>query len=174
MRNIYWDIVAGRGAAIWEAHTSPGADISAGLPYFKQHADEFGLVQATHVAQMCLTAVVHDDAPSSTRSPAGTVDLDRLVPEQPDVLTTIDVAEYLVSVAGLSLSGAMEDAEEQIAAQPRARAAVQTILDGVVDGLSGRERGIATLWELRDDPRALCGVLALTGAALHAVVNPNT
>ncbi|WP_329317273.1 hypothetical protein OG723_44585 (plasmid) [Streptomyces sp. NBC_01278] len=170
MTNLYWEIVAQRGAEVWAAHNTPGADIMAGLPIFREHVEEFGLLQATHIAQMCLMAVVHEDAAPGTRAPAGTVDLDRLLPEQPDALTTIDIAEYLVSVAHFSLSGAMTDAEQQIASHPRARATVQAILNEAPHGRSGREKGIDILWELRDDPRAMCAVLALTGAALHTVV----
>lgn len=171
--NPYWGIVTGRAEAVWEAHRAPDADVSSGMPVYLRHAEEFGLLQATHIAQICLTAVVHDDAPTATRRPDGAVDIDRLVPAaNADAHTRNETAEYLVTAAGLGFSQALAAAEQQIAASAQSRATVQTILDGAPHGLPGRERALNALWDLRGDERALCGVLALTGAALQAVRQP--
>ncbi|MER7952060.1 hypothetical protein ABTY59_32180 [Streptomyces sp. NPDC096079] len=171
--NPYWGIVTGRAEEVWEAHCTPDADITSGMRVYLRHAEEFGLLQATHIAQICLLAVVHDDAPPATRRPDGTVDIDRLVPAaDADAHTRNEAAEYLVTMVGLGFSQALEAAEQQIAASAQVRATIQTILDGALHGLPGRERALNALWDLRDDERALCGVLALTGAALQAVRQP--
>jgi hypothetical protein len=168
-RNLYWDVVSRRAAQYTDAQHAPGADLSSGLPILLDHAQEFGLHCITHIAQMCLLAVVADDAPAASRTITGTVDLDRLVPYTPDALTTLDVAGKLTSGLGISPTEAMTDVEVQIAATARARAAIQTVLDNAPNGAVGRERAIDTLYELRDDVRALCGVIGLTAAALQSV-----
>ncbi|WP_461712285.1 hypothetical protein [Streptomyces sp. DSM 41013] len=60
--------------------------------------------------------------------------------------------------------------EQQIAATGRARSAVQAVLDAAPNGLPGRQRALDALWELHDDPRAVCSVLTLTAAAMRAVL----
>ncbi|MDX2825991.1 hypothetical protein PV416_34230 [Streptomyces ipomoeae] len=63
----------------------------------------------------------------------------------------------------------MTDVEDQIAATGRARAALQTVPDNAPHGEAGRQRALDALYELRDDPRALCAVIGLTAAALQSV-----
>ncbi|GGN46746.1 hypothetical protein [Streptomyces fuscichromogenes] len=63
----------------------------------------------------------------------------------------------------------MTDAEAQITATARARAALQAVFENARHGAAGRERAITVLYELRDDPRALCAVIGLTAAALQSV-----
>ncbi|MEU3282748.1 hypothetical protein [Streptomyces antibioticus] len=64
----------------------------------------------------------------------------------------------------------MTDVEEQIAATARARSAVQAVLDAAQDGVPGRMRALDALWKLHEDPHAVIAVLALTAAAMRAVL----
>ena len=168
-RNLYWDVVSHRAAQYTEAQHAPDAALSDGLPILLAHAREFGLHCITHIAQMCLLAIVDPDAPATVRTITGTVDLNRLLPDTPDALTTLDAAGALNTTFGISPAEAMTDAEAQIAATARARTARQAVLDNAQHGPAGREQAINVLYELRDDPRALCAVIGLTAAALQAV-----
>lgn len=128
--NPYWEIVMHRAAAVWEAHCQPGADLAAGMPVYLQHAQDFELIQATHIAQMCLTAVVHEDAPAATRAADGTVNFDRLVPPGSDPGTRNAAADYLIALCEFSLSQAVEAADQQMTALSPARTVIQTVLNG--------------------------------------------
>lgn len=66
-RNLYWDVVTRRAAQYTEAQHTPDADLSNGLPILLAHAQEFGLHCITHIAQMCLLAIVDADAPHHHR-----------------------------------------------------------------------------------------------------------
>ncbi|MGW0337078.1 hypothetical protein ACWD0J_35515 [Streptomyces sp. NPDC003011] len=171
-RNLYWDVVSRRAAAYTEAQLMPDADLTAGLPILLSHAEEFGIHCITHIAQMCLLAIVDPDAPAAVRTAAGAVDLNQLLPDTPDALTTLEAASALTHTLGIAPADAMTDVEEQVAATTRARAALQTVFDGAEDGLDGRRRALDALYGLRDDPRALCAVIGLTAAALQAVRPP--
>jgi hypothetical protein len=118
---------------------------------------------------MCLTVIVSVDAPATVRTATGAVALDRLLPDTPDVRTTLDAAGALTRKFAIAPAEAMTGVEEQIAATKRARAALQSVLDGAVDGAPGRQRALDALYELREDGRALCAVIGLTAAALQAV-----
>ncbi|CAL9326666.1 hypothetical protein [Streptomyces sp. SudanB91_2054] len=168
--NPYWSIVTRRSADYTAALLSPGAPPTAGLPVLLAHAEEFGLARTVHVAQMCLLVIVDPDARPHTRTATGTVDLDKLVPPDVDALTVLDNAAVLSRAFHLSPAEAMADVEQQIAATGRARSAVQAVLDAAPNGLPGRQRALDALWELHDDPRAVCSVLALTAAAMRAVL----
>ncbi|MEV8546931.1 hypothetical protein [Streptomyces sp. NPDC051572] len=168
-KNLYWDIVAQRAAQYTDAQHTPDADLSNGLPILLAHAQQFGLHCITHIAQMCLLVIVDFDAPAEVRTITGAVDLNRLLPDTPDALTTLKAASVLTAGLGLGPSEAMSDVEEQVAATPRARAALQIVLDNAHDGLAGRQRAQDALYALRDDPRALCAVIVLTAAALQSV-----
>ncbi|MGA5411611.1 hypothetical protein ACPCSC_30690 [Streptomyces lavendulocolor] len=166
---VYWRLVSERAAA-YTAALEEGADLTAGLPVLRVHAAEFGLARTVHIAQMCLLAIVAAEGAPHTRTAAGTVDLDKLVPPTVDALAVLDAAAVLTRGFPVSPAEAMADVEEQIAAIPRARAAVQTVLAAAPHGVPGRRRALDALWELHDDPRAVCAVLALTGAAMRAVL----
>ncbi|MFC9280872.1 hypothetical protein [Streptomyces collinus] len=167
---VYWQLVSERSADFTAAHLAQGADLAAGLPVLLAHAEEFGLARTVHIAQMCLLVIVDPDARPHMRTPEGTVDLDKLVPLTADALTVLDSAAVLSRAFQLSPTAAMHDVEEQIAATGRARSAVQAVLDAAPRGIPGRRRALDALWELHDDPRAVCSVLALTAAAMRAVL----
>ncbi|MER6109326.1 hypothetical protein [Streptomyces hirsutus] len=166
----YWQIVTDRAADYTAALLAKDADLTAGLPVLQAHAADFGLARTVHVAQMCLLVIVDPDARPHTRTPAGVVDLDKLVPPTADALTVLDTAAALSRAFQLSPTEAMADVEQQTAAFARARPAVQAALDAAPRGIPGRQRSLDALWELHDDPRALCAVLALTAAAMRAVL----
>ncbi|WP_333745714.1 hypothetical protein [Streptomyces sp. IBSBF 2950] len=168
-RNVYWDVVTRRAAEYTEAQLAPDADLASGLPILLDHARQFGAHCITHIAQVCLLAMVDADAPAEVRTITGTVNLSRLLPDSPDALTTLDTAGTLTHALGITPSEAMTDVEEQIAATVRARGALQAVFDNAPHGAAGRKRAIEVLYELRDDPRALCAVVALTAAALQSV-----
>ncbi len=168
-RNLYWDVVSRRAAQYTHAQHAPDAALSDGLPILLTHAQEFGLHCITHIAQMCLLAVVDTDAPAAVRTITGTVDLGQLLPDTSDALTTLDAADTLNRAFGISPAEAMTDAEAQIATTVRARTALQAVFDNAQKGSAGRERAINVLHDLHDDSRALCAVIGLTAAALQAV-----
>ncbi|MGA5127685.1 hypothetical protein ACPCAG_30840 [Streptomyces pseudogriseolus] len=170
MNPAYWNLVAERSADYTAACLAPDADLTAGLPVLLAHAEEFGLARTVHIAQMCLLVIVDPDARPHTRTPEGTVDLDKLVPPTADALTVIDGAATLSRAFQLSPAEAMTAVEQQIAATDRARAAVQAVLDAAPHGIPGRRAALDALWALHDDPRAVCLVLALTAAAMRAVL----
>ncbi|WP_371605048.1 hypothetical protein OG345_42275 (plasmid) [Streptomyces sp. NBC_01220] len=164
----YWRIVTNRAADYTDAlRNDPGP--MAGLHIIQSHAMEYGLARTAHIAQLCLLVVVDHDAQPDTRTVMGTVDVNRLVPPTADALTILDNAAALSRTFAFTPGEAMAAVEEQIAAVGRARQVVQTILNGAPQGIAGRQQSIDALWELRDDPRALCAVLALTTVALRAV-----
>jgi hypothetical protein len=167
---VYWRLVGERAATYTAALSAEGAGPAAGLPVLQVYAAEFGLARTVHIAQMCLLVIVAADAAPHTRTALGTVDLDRLVPPAVDALTVLDNAAVLSRSFQLSPTAAMADVEEQITATPRARAAVQAVLDAAPHGVPGRRRALDALWGLHDDPRALCAVLSLTAAAMRAVL----
>ncbi|MDX2939529.1 hypothetical protein [Streptomyces ipomoeae] len=107
--------------------------------------------------------------PATARTITGTVDLNRLLPDAADALTTLDAASVLTAGLGITPAEAMTDVEDQIAATGRARAVLQTVPDNAPHGEAGRQRALDALYELRDDPRALCAVIGLTAAALQSV-----
>ncbi|MEU5476885.1 hypothetical protein [Streptomyces mirabilis] len=168
-RNLYWDVVSRRAAQYTDAQLEPSASLADGLPILLAHAQEFGLHCITHIAQMCLLVIVNADAPAAVRTITGAVDLDRLLPDNPDALTTLDAAGALNATFGISPAEAMTGAEAQIAATAGARGALQAVFDNAQHGAVGRERAIEVLYELRDDPRALCAVIGLAAAALQSV-----
>ncbi|NUK03224.1 hypothetical protein [Streptomyces lunaelactis] len=63
----------------------------------------------------------------------------------------------------------MRNVEDQVTATSRARETVRRVLEQVPYGTAGRERMLDIVYELRDDPRAIAGGLALTAAALREV-----
>ncbi|MEU5748191.1 hypothetical protein ABZ804_21965 [Streptomyces sp. NPDC047726] len=166
----YWRIVSERAADYTAALLARGANVTSGLPVLQVHAAEYGLARTVHVAQMCLLVVVAPDARPGMRTAKGTVDLDKLVPPTADALTALDDAAYLSRAFRLTSCAALTGVEDQIAATARARHAVQAVLDAAPRGLPGRQTALDALWELRDDPRALCAVLALTATALREVL----
>lgn len=168
-RNLYWDITARRANAFYEAASPPGNGLLAVLPVLLQHAREFGLHATTHVAQMVLSAVVHEDCSARCRTPQGAADLDRLVPPTTDPMALLTAADAQQLLFGTPLAEGITDAEEQAMATARARAAVQDALNLVTQGTAGRGLMIERFWELRDDPRALIAVSILTAAAVRAV-----
>lgn len=168
-RNLYWDVTAHRASDFYEAASAPGSGLLAVLPVIHQHADEFGLHTTTHVAQMVLAAVVHEDCPADCRTPEGAADLGRLVPPTTDPMALLTAADAQQLLFGTPLTEGITGAEDQAAATARARAAVQDALDVVPQGAAGRARMIERFWELRDDPRALIAVSILTAAAARAV-----
>ncbi|MEE1764364.1 hypothetical protein [Streptomyces sp. SP18BB07] len=168
-RNLYWDIVTPRANAFCEAASQPGSNPWSVLPILLQHTREFGLHTTTHIAQLVLAAVVHEDCPANCRTPRGTVDLARLVPPTTSPLALLDAAESQRLILGTPFAEGLASAEQQAAATARARAAVQDALNAVPDGRAGRERMLERFWELRDDPRALIAVTFLTWAAVQAV-----
>lgn len=164
----YWRIVTKRAADYTAAlEDDPGP--TAGLHILLTHTAEYGLARTVHIAQLCLLVVVDHDARPHTRTLMGTVDLNRLVPPTADALTVLDNAAALSRAFALTPGEAMAAVEEQIAAIGRARQVAQTILNGVPQGVAGRQQAMDVLWGLRDDPRALCAVLALSTVALRAV-----
>ncbi|MGW0033004.1 hypothetical protein ACWDXD_24705 [Streptomyces sp. NPDC003314] len=177
--DLYWSVVARRACHYADAVQRPGADLLAGVEILRQHAADFdephpdgnmGLLRATHITQLCLLVVVHEDAPAAVRTREGLVDLDRLLPVTSSALTVLDAASSLTRLFPMPPTQAMEAAEAQIAATDhRSRAVVQKILSAPLYGPQGRERALDALWELRNDPRALSGVLALNAAVLQAV-----
>ncbi|MFJ7004234.1 hypothetical protein ACIQWY_30015 [Streptomyces albidoflavus] len=170
---MYWEVVAARAAAYTDALSRPGGDLSAGLDILLDHANDFGLACTTHVAQMCLLAVVAEEAGPDKRNAFGTVDLDQLVPPHAEVLTVLDNASVLSHVFAMSPAEAASSVEDQIQSTPRARRAVQSVLNAAQNGVAGRQQALDRLGELRDDPRALCAVLGVTAAAMRAVLLPD-
>ncbi|GAA4339635.1 hypothetical protein GCM10023086_74770 [Streptomyces venetus] len=168
-RNLYWDITAHRASDFYEAASAPGTGLLAVVPVLLQHAAEFGLHTTTHVAQMVLAAVVHEDCPAHCRTPQGAADLESLVPSSTDPMALLTAADAQQLLFGTPLAEGISSAEEQAVATACARAAVQDALDVVDQGTAGRERMIERFWELRDDPRALVAVSILTAAAVRAV-----
>jgi hypothetical protein len=166
---VYWDITAVRATDFYEAASAPGGDLLAVLPVLLLHAGEFGLHTTTHVAQMVLGAVVHEDCPADCRTPQGAADLERLVPSSTDPMDLLTAADAQQLLFGTPLAEGISSAEEQATATAHARAAVQDALDFVPQGASGRGLMIERFWELRDDPRALIAVSILTAAAVRAI-----
>ncbi|MFF4276170.1 hypothetical protein [Streptomyces sp. NPDC001536] len=172
-RNLYWDIVQRRAADFYGIAQAPDSQLPAVLPLLLQHTAEFGLPCTTHVAQMVLAAIVHEDCPADCRTPQGTVDLDALLPPDTSTATVeavLKAAETQHGLFDMPLAEGMSAAEEQIEATVRARDAIQDALRAVPDGTAGRGRMIERFWELRDDPRALIAVSCVTFAAVQAVV----
>lgn len=168
-RNLYWDITARRANDFCEAASAPGGGLLAVLPVLLLHASEFGLHATTHVAQLVLAAVVHDDCPDGCRTPQGAADLARLVPPSTDPMNLLTAADTQQLLFGTPLAEGIAAAEEQATATACARAAIQDALNVVTQGTVGREYMIERFWELRDNPRALIAVSILTAAALQAV-----
>ncbi|MFK0159182.1 hypothetical protein ACIQVK_44815 [Streptomyces sp. NPDC090493] len=168
-RNVYWDIAARRAADFYEVATAPGNGLLAVVPVLQQHAATFGLHTTTHVAQMVLAAVVHEDCPADRRTPTGAADLNRLVPPSTDPMALLTAADIQQLLFGTPLVEGITAAEEQATATAAARAAVQDALDVVHQGTAGRGRMIERFWELRDNPRALIAVSILTAAAVRAI-----
>jgi hypothetical protein len=166
----YWRIVQTRAAECWVAHARPGASSLACLPAMATHAAQFSFSHTLHVAQMLLSGVVFKRCPDQFRSVSGIPDLKRLVLDSADAGTTLTVAEDLRAWRGMRLDEALEHVEDLVMAIARARAAVQGVLEQVPHGAQGRARMLDILFEFRDDPSAIAGVLALTGNAMHAVI----
>ncbi|WP_439681659.1 hypothetical protein [Embleya sp. MST-111070] len=167
--NPYWSIVQRRAADYVAAQSRPGATLLSGLPVLAAHAEEFSPFHMLHVAQFCLAVVVFEDCPDHLRTPGGVPDLDHLMPEDADALTVLTVAEEQRSLFGGALDEELANVEEQVAATGRARETVQRVLEQVPHGVAGRERMLGIVYELRDDQRAIAGVLALTAGALREV-----
>ncbi|MET9551060.1 hypothetical protein ABZY36_38110 [Streptomyces sp. NPDC006627] len=154
-------------------HCTEGGIPCDGLPVLAAHAAEFSPFHTLHIAQYCLSVIVFEDCPEHLRTPQRIPDLDRLVPEDADALTVLRTAEKQHILFGTGLDEELDNVEDQVAGTRRARATVQQVLDQVPNGLAGRKRMLDTVYELRDDPRAIAGVIALTTAALRAVAaNP--
>ncbi|WP_435058375.1 hypothetical protein [Streptomyces sp. bgisy060] len=167
--NLYWSIVQQRAAEYSLAQAQPGASLLSGLPVLAAHAAHFSPFHTLHVAQFCLAVVVFEDCPDHLRTPGGVPDLDRLVPKDADALTVLTTAQEQRALFGTGLDEELRNVEDQVAATDRARAAVQQVLEQVPYGRAGRERMLDIVYELRDDPRAIAGVIALTTAALREV-----
>ncbi|MEU3399440.1 hypothetical protein [Streptomyces filamentosus] len=172
--NPYWTIVQQRAAELSLAYSRPDAPLTAGLPVLAAHAADFTPFHTLHVAQLCLSVIVFEDCPAHLRTPAGIPDLARLVPVTPDALTVLTTAEEQRDLFGGSLDAELHHVEEQVAATDRAQAVAQRVLEQVPHGLAGRQRMLDIVWELRDDPRAVAGVIALTAAALRALAAPES
>ncbi|MFJ4741218.1 hypothetical protein [Streptomyces sp. NPDC088775] len=170
----YWKIVQERAAECWVAHTQPGASSLAGLPAMATHAEQFGFSYTLHVAQMLLSGVVFKRCPDQLRTAGGVPDLQRLVLDSADAITTLTAAEDLRAVRGMRLDEALEHVEDLVSATAHARVAVQSVLEQVAHDAQGWARMLDIFYELRDDPSAIAGVLALTGNAMHAVVTPQS
>lgn len=169
-RNLYWDIVANRAETFFNAARRPGSPWAV-LQVLLNHASEFGLPTTTHIAQMVLAAVVHEDCPDSSRTVKGTASLNLLVPSSTNPLTILQAADVQHLVLGTPFADGITSAEQQAEATIRARVAVQDALDAVPDGRAGRERMIHRFYQLHDDPRALIAVALLTAAAVRAVAS---
>ncbi|MCT9094222.1 hypothetical protein N4G70_36085 [Streptomyces sp. ASQP_92] len=167
--NLYWTIVQQRAAEFSLAQEQPDASLLTGLPVLAAHAKAFSAFHALHVMQFCLAVVVFEDCPDHLRTPDAVPDLDQLVPKDADALTVLTAAQELRALFGTGLEEELRNVEDQIAATDRARAAIQRVLDEVPHGRAGRERMLDIVYELRDDPRAIAGVIALTAAALREV-----
>ncbi|MER5984163.1 hypothetical protein [Streptomyces sp. NPDC001787] len=165
--NPYWSLVQQRAAEYSLAHSRPDAPLTAGLPVLAAHAADFSPFHTLHVAQMCLAVIVSEDCPDHLRTPAGIPDMTRLVPADTDALTVLTAAEEQRALFGRGLATELRNVEDQVAATRRAQAVVQRLLDQVPYGAGGRQRMLDIVWELRDDPRAIAGVIALTAAALR-------
>lgn len=172
--NPYWRIVQQRAAEYSLAHSRPDAPLTAGLPVLAAHAADFTPFHTLHVAQMCLSVIVFEDCPGHLRTPAGVPDLDQLVPANADALTVLTAAQEQAALFGGGLAAGLRSVEDQVAATGRARTVVQRLLDQVPHGPGGRQRMLDIVWELRNDPRAIAGVIALTAAALRAVAAPDS
>ncbi|MDJ0466141.1 hypothetical protein [Streptomyces sp. H27-C3] len=166
--NPYWTIVQERAAVFSLAHSRPGGSLLDGLPVLAAHAEEFSPFHTLHM-QFCLSVIVFEDCPEHLRTPQRIPDLDRLVPEDADALTVLTTAEKQRTLFGTGLDEELRNVEDQVAGTGRARATIQRVLDQVPNGLAGRERMLDIVSELRDDPRAIAGVVALTTAALREV-----
>lgn len=167
--NLYWTIVQHRAAEFSLAHSRPDGSLLDGLPVLAAHAEEFSPFHTLHIMQYCLSVIIFEDCPELLRTPHRIPDLDRLVPEDADVLTVLTTAEKQRTLFGTALDEELRNVEDQVAGTGRARATVQRVLDQVPNGLAGRKRMLDIVYELRDDPRAIAGVIALTTAALHEV-----
>ncbi|GAA1110995.1 hypothetical protein [Streptomyces javensis] len=167
--NLYWSIVQQRAAEYSLAQAEPGASLVAGLPVLAAHAEDFSPFHTLHVAQFCLAVIVFEDCPDHLRAPGGVPDLGRLVPQDADALTVLTAAVEQRALFGTALDEELRNVEDQVAATARARATVQRVLEQVPYGSAGREQMLDIVYELRDDPRAIAGVIALTTAALREV-----
>ncbi|MFF1717221.1 hypothetical protein [Streptomyces sp. NPDC058268] len=167
--NPYWLIVQERAAAYSVAQEKPDATLLSGLPVLAKHAEDFSFFHTLHVMQFCLSVIVFEDCPPHLRTPTGVPDLARLVPEDADALTALTTAEDLRAQFGMGLTEGLCAVEDQVTATGRARTAVQRVLDQVPHGATGRERMLDIVYELRDDPRAIAAVIALTAVALREV-----
>ncbi|KAB1978516.1 hypothetical protein [Streptomyces triticiradicis] len=167
--NAYWPIVQRRAAAYSLAHSRQGASLLDGLPVLAAHAADFSPFHTLHIMQFCLAVIVFEDCPEHLRTPQRIPDLDRLVPENADALTVLTTAEKQHTLFGAGLDEELRNVEDQVAGTGRARATVQRVLEQVPYGPTGRERMLDIVYELRDDPRAIAGVIALTTAALREV-----
>ncbi|MER7111162.1 hypothetical protein [Streptomyces sp. NPDC000229] len=167
--NPYWTIVQQRAVDYSLAQSRPDASLTAGLPVLAAHAADFSPFHTLHVAQFCLAVIVFEDCPVHLRTPDGVPDLDRLVPEDADAFTVLAAAEDQRALFGSGLAEELRNVEDQVAGTGRARAAVRRVLEQVPYGAPGRERMLDIVYELRDDPRAIAGFIALTAAALREV-----
>jgi hypothetical protein len=91
------------------------------------------------------------------------------VPADSDALTVLATAENQRDLFGSGLTEELRNVEDQVAGTDRARVAVRSVLEQVPYGTPGRKRMLDIVYELRDDPRAIAGVIALTAAALREV-----
>ncbi|MET9427893.1 MULTISPECIES: hypothetical protein [unclassified Streptomyces] len=167
--NHYWTIVQQRAAEYTLAQSRPGASLTAGLPVLAAHAADFSPFHTLHVAQFCLAVIVFEDCPAHLRTPAGVPDLDCLVPADADVFTVLAAAEEQRALFGGRLDEELGHVEDQVAATGRARETVRRVLEQVPYGAAGRERMLGIIYELREEPRVIAAVLALTAAALREV-----
>ncbi|MFD5878458.1 hypothetical protein [Streptomyces yangpuensis] len=165
----YWRLVADRAVEYTRALYAPGATAAAGLPALAAHAAMFTPFHMLHVAQICLTVELSADCPPHLRTPKGIPDMALLVPDEASALITLTAAEQVRAMTGIGLGQALDDVEEAIPATARARLVIQRILELAPQGAASRPRILDLVYDLRDDPRAIAGFLALTSAALQRV-----
>lgn len=167
----YWSFVEERALEYWSRNRKRGAQLDAGVDVLAEHAAQFSPFHVVHIAQLCLVIVVFDDCPEDLRDADGIPDLGRLVPEDHSALTVVTAAERVGALFGVGLAEALDGVEQQVAATGRGRAAAQHVLRQVPRGDAGRLVILDTVWELREDLRAVGAFVAVTTAALHAVAD---
>ncbi|MEU5900221.1 hypothetical protein [Streptomyces venezuelae] len=167
--NPYWSIVQQGAAEYSVIQYRSDASLLAGLPVLAAHAQTFTPFHTLHIMQVLLAVIVFEDCPDHLRTSGGIPDLDRLVPEDADALTVLSAAQDQRFLFGAGLDEQLQNVEEQVAATARARATVQQVLEQVPYGSAGRQRMLDLVYELRDDPRAIASVIALTTVALREV-----
>ncbi|MER6253719.1 hypothetical protein ABT224_20415 [Streptomyces sp. NPDC001584] len=165
----YWRMVADRAVEYTRALYAPGATAAAGMPALAAHAEMFTPFHMLHVAQICLTVDLSADCPPHLRTAEGIPDLALLVPEETSALITLTAAQQVRAMTGIRLGQALDDVEAGIPAVARVRPVIQRILELAPQGAASRPRILDLVYDLRDDPRAIAGFLALTSTALHRV-----